>query len=83
MANPYDALMVETLHQTDQGVFKHMITILREDLLKYDALTSLEKRMKTLRDDYYIPSLKTIPGYGFWMNNTNVQGHEFRAVMQV
>lgn len=76
--------MVEPLHQTDQGIFRHMIEVLRDDLLKGESkLLSLEKRMKVLKEEYYIQSLKNIPGYGFWISNSNVTGQEYRTVMQV
>lgn len=75
--------MVESLHQTDQGILKHMIDVLRDpdNGLNFLGLSSLEKRMKILKDNYWIPAL-SIPNYGFWVNNTNVQGHEYRSAMQ-
>lgn len=83
IGNPYAALMVEPLHQTDQGVFRHLIELLNQTMFTSDMLESLDKRMQLLKDEYHNPSLPNIPGYGFWQNNTSVTAHEYRNVLQV
>lgn len=73
--------MVDTLHQTDQGVFVHLMDSLRKKL-GMKLLKKIEKRMLFLKDHYGIGSLQ-LPSPKIWTDGINIQGHEHRAVMQV
>lgn len=73
--------MVESLHQTDQGVYGHMIKLLRTHL-GGKKLGFVAKRMEILQEKYYLASLR-LPSKSFWEEGINIQGHEYRATMQV
>lgn len=73
--------MVETLHQTDQGVFVHMMELLRGHLGK-TKLKIVEERMSKLQKHFWIGGL-TLPSGSYWVDFMNVAGHEHRSVMQV
>lgn len=73
--------MVESLHQCDQGIFKHMVGLIREKF-GVSVEKRLESRMKVIKDKYWIGSLQ-LPSLGIWTSGTGIQAHEYRAVMQV
>lgn len=79
--NPFLSLMVETLHQTDQGIFPHMITTVKSTLTS-DQIKLLDDRMKYFKTEFWIGNLR-LPQEGFWTKQKNIQGHEYRSVMQV
>lgn len=79
--NPFLSLMVETLHQTDQGIFPHMLTALKLTLSS-EEIRLLDDRMKLFKNFFWFGNLR-LPQEGFWTNQTNIQGHEYRSVMQV
>lgn len=79
--NPYLSLMVETLHQCDQGVLPHMIDCLKAKLT-LSQVKLLDDRMTLIRKQFWIGRLR-LPGPGFWTKGVNITGHEHRSVMQV
>jgi len=79
--NPYRALMVESLHQCDQGIFVHMFECIKEQLAK-NKLLILDSRLQIITKQYWISGLR-LPGPTFFSSEKNIQGHEYRAIMQV
>jgi len=73
--------MVESLHQCDQGVFYHMVQSLKEKL-NNKQLQILGTRMSIVSNEFSISHFR-LPGEAFWTTDTNIQGHEYRSVMQV
>jgi len=73
--------MVESLHQSDQGVFVHMVKALKKRL-DNKKLQILARRMSIVSKDFHFPDVR-LPGEAFWTTEINLQGHEYRAVMQV
>lgn len=73
--------MFESLHQCDQGIFSHMMDLLRTHIGK-TKLSIVEQRMQVLSKSFWISHL-TLPTGRFWVDRINIQGHEYRDVMQV
>lgn len=73
--------MVEPLHQCDQGIFKHMVQLIRT---KYGGSFEkrLKRRMKIIKTNFSVGGL-TLPKIGIWTSGTGIQAHEYRSLMQV
>jgi len=80
--NPYKALMVESLHQSDQGVFVHLTDILKGRKEFQKKLPILNLRMDVISKQFWYGGLH-LPGGSFWTTDVNIQGHEYRSVLQV
>lgn len=74
--------MVETLHQTDQGIFKHMVLEVKKIVGCAKNIQILDERLEFIKKNYSFGQLR-FPSFGIWLNTASVQGHEYRSVMQV
>lgn len=79
----YRSLMVETLHQTDQGVFKHMVIEVKKMLGCSQGIQILDDRLNIIKREYGVGSSLRLPSFGIWIKTASVQAHEYRSVMQV
>lgn len=74
--------MVETLHQSDQGLFKHLILEVKK-LCSADNIISMDRRLYTLKSKFLFDTEVRLPSFGIWEDTSSVQGHEYRSLMQV
>lgn len=85
MGNPYKCLHVDIMHQSDLGVFKTLVDILRVLGGSGNVLQLLDKRLLHIKATSRYQSFR-IPGTekgGYFCSNANFAAFEHRAVMQV
>jgi hypothetical protein len=79
--NPFQSLMVETMHQADLGIQIHLFECLRK-LCSNSTLTKMDERMNGIRKSNTIPGFR-LPANGYFLNKSFVQAHEHKSVLQI
>ncbi|KAG0595978.1 hypothetical protein M758_UG213700 [Ceratodon purpureus] len=88
MGNPYLAIHVDILHQSDLGVFKMIVGIIRDMASispRERKLQELDRRLLYIKQNCRFPAFR-IPGNeqgGYFVSQANFAGFEHRAVLQV
>ena len=90
LGNPYQAIHVDILHQTDIGIFKTLVSCLKEmadggEALTRKAFIEMDRRLLHLKKETRFSEFR-IPGNdkgGYFTSNANFAAFEHRAVMQV
>jgi hypothetical protein len=83
LGNPYRCIHVDMMHQSDLGVFKTLVDILRA--LTTANLIQMDNRLLMIRRSFRYQSFR-LPGTdkgGYFRSNANFGAFEHRAVMQV
>jgi hypothetical protein len=84
LGNPYLAINIDVLHQSDVGIFKMLVDIIRE-MVPLTILTQLDQRLFQIWDKCRYPGFR-IPRSargGYFVSNANYAGFEHRAIIQV
>lgn len=90
LGNPYRAINVDVLHQGDIGIFKTLVSILRDmsnegAVCTSKAISELDKRLATIQKESRYSHYR-VPGTdkgGYFSSNANFAAFEHRAIMQV
>lgn len=90
LGNPYAAINVDVLHQADIGIFKTLVSILRDmssegAVCTSKAIFELDKRLATIQKESRYSHYR-VPGTdkgGYFNSNANFAAFEHRVVMQV
>lgn len=90
LGNPYRAIQVDILHQSDIGIFKTLVSCLREMVrerlvLNRKVFMEMDKQLLQLKKESRFLAFR-IPGNdkgGYFTSNANFAAFEHRAVMQV
>jgi hypothetical protein len=88
MGNPYLALHVDILHQSDLGIFKTMVSIIQDIAMqnsRQHVLQEMDRRLFIIKRKSRFPNYR-IPGNEksrYFSNQANIAAYEHRSVMQV
>ena len=88
LGNPYLAIHVDTLHQSDLGIFKMIVGILRDMAAvnpRACKLKEMDRRLSYIKKNCRFSAFR-IPGNengGYFVSQANFAGFEHRAIMQV
>jgi Plavaka transposase len=82
--NPYKAIMVETMHNVELGIWTYLIEYLRE-VCKKAICIELDRKLKELKFASTIPGfrLPTTDGGGYFWGGKNFHAFEHKSVIQV
>jgi hypothetical protein len=88
MGNPYLALHVDILHQSDLGFFKTLVSIICDIAMenpRQHVLKEMDRRLFTIKNKSRFSNFR-VPGNEkskYFSDQANFAAYEHRAVMQV
>ena len=84
--DPYQALMVESMHPTDLGIFTHLKEALwrkysEQQPLHENKLWRMDERLRELKGSWRLSTLK-LPSPPYWQQHTGITAAKHRAAFQ-